>query len=313
MKHWLFGTMLLAGIIASVWMVGTSIRGNDSTAQGSTTLGVDTDPLGNSPTSLGSIQACRSVGLNDSFDIDIYVENIERLLGWEIWFVYDEMILTVSDADVQMFQSANPDSNVFNASETTPDSDGIFVAAAADLGGDSSDSGTGVLARLTLRAVGTGLSPASLPQLDIDDDGTPDVGTLLTDDDGTPIGDVTGDRLFDGPTFPAQIAVDTPCPDSLPTPILPPLATPSADSSPLATAGPGLDETPATQGSPTTSATVVTDEDTPSDDTPSSSSSNGEAGDGDGTPIWVLGPIIAALLVMAAAAFAIVVWRRRGS
>lgn len=212
-------------IATALWLV--LIGPDASTAGGPPILGVDANPAGNTATSLGPIESCQPVELNETFDIDLYVKDVDELLAWELWFVYDKEILNVTAVDVELFQDADPNSNVFDASEAVPDSDGIFVPAAVDLGQDSANSGSGVLARLTLRAVGPGISDASLPQLDLNQDGQADAGSMLTNKDLGHIGDVTGDGLFDGPIFHAQIAVDTPCPAAGPIPSLPPSPTPS--------------------------------------------------------------------------------------
>ena len=80
-----------------------------------------------------------------------------------------------------------------NAPDPAPDSDGSFFTGAVDLGTNAEDSGTGVLVRLTLQAVGPGLSPTSL------------VLPELKDKNDLPIGDTNGDGYFDGSVFNALI------------------------------------------------------------------------------------------------------------
>jgi len=170
--------------------------------QGLTTIGVDADPLhspANTAISLGSIESCISMATNDTFDIDIFITDVVDLLSWETYLEYDGAVLNVTAVNVQMFQAANSGSRVFNASESTPDTDGTFYVSAAELGGDSAvDSGSGVLARLTLRAVAAGASRADL------------TSSTLKDKNNEPIGDTNGDGYFDGPIFNAQVAVDQP-------------------------------------------------------------------------------------------------------
>jgi hypothetical protein len=195
------------------------LGGAETIAQGTVTLGVDVDPTGNTATSLGTIEPCTSVGINDSFDIDIFITNVIDLLGWEAYFVYDPSVINVIGRNAQMFQAANAGSEVFDASEALPDADGQYRLAAVDIGEPPApDSGSGVLARLTLQAVGAGASPAALALLDINGDGKPDLGPSLTDVQGDHIGDVNDDALFDGPISSARIAVDTACPEATLTP-----------------------------------------------------------------------------------------------
>ncbi len=191
----------------------------DGAAQEPLTLAIDVDPTGNSPTSVGSIEDCRSVEPGATFDVDVVIMNVENLLTWEAPFVYDRSILEVTDGDVRMFQQANPGSDVVDFSELLPDTDGQFFMGGGDVG-NALDSGTGVLVRLTLRAVGSGVGQVALAQLDFNGDAVPDEGPKFAAvffKAVTYLGDVNGDRLFDGPNFQATIAVGEACPQGAPT------------------------------------------------------------------------------------------------
>jgi hypothetical protein len=215
---------LAAAVLAGVMLA--AIAGTDgafgrteSAAQVSIAIGIDADPAGNTATSLGPIDSCVSVSNGETFQVDLFVTDVVDLLAWEAYFAYDMTIVNVLDRDVEMFQAANPGSNMFDVSESLPDIDGWYRVAAADLAEPPApDSGSGVLARLTLKAVGPGVSPASLSPIDLNGDGTIDLGPFLNDFQGEPIGDLDGDRFFDGPTVNAQIAVDTACPGVTPGP-----------------------------------------------------------------------------------------------
>ena len=74
------------------------------------------------------------------------------------------------------------------------------------------DSGSGVLARVRLEAVGEGESPLRFGERDINGDGSPDRGTLLKDVDARVIGDENGDSFFDGPRGEAIAVVGDDCP-----------------------------------------------------------------------------------------------------
>jgi hypothetical protein len=167
------------------------------------TIGLDADPLhspANTATSLGSTEACISVATNDTFNIDIFITNVIDLMAWDMYFQYDGSMVNVTAVNVRMFQAANPGSNVFNASDVPPDSNGIFYVSAAELAAGKEDSGSGVLARLTLRAVGPGLSSASL------------IWSEFKDKNNLPIGDTNGDGYFDGSASDVKVAVDRACP-----------------------------------------------------------------------------------------------------
>ncbi len=126
--------------------------------------------------------------------VDVYITSVAELLAWDLNLQYNPTILNVSAINVNMFQG----SGAFNVSEDTPDSDGSFYAGAADIG--AVDSGSGILARVTLAAVGPGLSNLTfaLPQ--------------LKNNDNNFIGDIDGDGYFDGFVSSGKIAVDQACP-----------------------------------------------------------------------------------------------------
>jgi len=206
-------TLARVGLAAAVFLVATVLCSRvvsheehlpgaaPARGQGVTTIGVDADPTrlpANTATSLGSIESCISAATNDTFDIDIFITDVVDLMSWETYLEYDSSVLNVTAVNVQMFQAANSGSHVFNASEPTPDSDGTFYVSAVELVVGAVDSGSGVLARLTLRAVGPGASRAEL------------LSSMLKDKNNEPIGDTNGDGYFDGPIFNAQVAVDQP-------------------------------------------------------------------------------------------------------
>ena len=169
--------------------------------QATTTIGVDADPTqlpANTVTSLGSIESCIPMATNDTFEIDIFITDVVDLVGWSASFSYDGSAVNVTAANVHMFQAANAGSSIINFSDAVPDSDGSYFVGAADLGAGAEDSGTGVLARLTLQAVAPGVSSADLAWLE------------LKGENDVPIGDNDADGYFDGSVFNALIAVDQP-------------------------------------------------------------------------------------------------------
>jgi hypothetical protein len=175
-------------------------------------LGIDADPAGNDATTLGPINPCISVRTGDTFTIDIFIQDVKDLLAWELYVGYDPAIVEISKRDVRLFQAANSGSAVFDVSETLPDSDGLYRLAAADTSDPPMpDSGSGVLARLTLKAVAAGISPVELARRDLDDDGRFDLGPFLRDVQGKIIGDSNGDSFADVATASAEIAVDRAC------------------------------------------------------------------------------------------------------
>ena len=219
----LFGAAVigLAAILSISLVSDTSGPARANHAQ--VEIGLDADPAGNTATSLGTINPCRSVTLGSFFDVDVYVKNVHDLLSWEAYLIYDQTVLTVTRPGDNfqgnnsrfLFQQAQPGSSLYNTSETLPDTNGpgVYRIGAADqavipgLG----DTGTGVLLRLEFQAAANGatnlsISPYTPP-------GDPEIGPWLKDSFGNFINDADTDGFFDGPITSASIAVGGPCTD----------------------------------------------------------------------------------------------------
>jgi hypothetical protein len=194
----------LAALLLAAALGGWILAGNDETTQASpaVTIGVDTDPSGNTATSLGPRETSRTVACGDTFEMDLFVQDVTDLLAWSVSLKYDSSVLRISAQDVQMFQAANAGSEVRDRSLGDLAlaggwGGGYYDVAAADVGEPAAsvaDSGSGVLARLTLAAIGTGTSSANLwdPRLWRADGATISVG----------------------PTSSAEVTVVGPCQDS---------------------------------------------------------------------------------------------------
>ena len=297
-------TALTAAILAQA--VGTAQQG--------VSIGVDADPSGNTATSLGNVDSCVSVEKGATFQVDVIIAGASNLLAWESYFSFDGSIVNVTDRDVELFLAADPNSDVFDASESLPSDGGLYRLGAVDMGQPSSPhTGSGVLARLTLEAVGVGISPAILTTLDANNDGTPDLGTRLKDPQEVPIGDANGDEFFDGTVFNAQIAVDRDCPPgtvstTIPSPTAsPPAGSETAVASPEGTETPS-GTTPASPG-PRETATVTPAIASP---TPNAPSSGGSGDSNWNSPAFVAAYVAAgAVAVLAVGGLALFGARRR--
>ncbi|GAF77431.1 unnamed protein product, partial [marine sediment metagenome] len=154
----------------------------------------------NTATSLGSTEACFPTSSGSSTDIDLFITDVSELLGWATYVIYDPALISIDVINLNMFQAADGQSSIFNASDSTPDSDGSFYASAIDLDAPPyQDSGSGVLARITVSALASGMADLTISS------------PSLIDVNGQPIGDINGDTIFDGLAFNAQIAIDEPC------------------------------------------------------------------------------------------------------
>jgi len=253
MKTESVGGVLAGLLLAAAVSLGAILTHGETAAQAPVTMGVDADPTGNTATSLGPIDSCVSVSTGDTFEVDLFIADVADLAGWEASLEYDMTVINVVSRDVMMFQAAEPESRVFDLSEALPDLDGRYRMTVLDTAAPSAtESGLGVLARLTLKAMAAGVSPANLLLLDIDGDGKMDGGPFLTSSEGEAIGDIDGNGVFDGPISNAQIAVDTACPSGTP---VPPGTTPTAvptltATPPAATATPTAPAVSPTPGVP---------------------------------------------------------------
>jgi len=204
--------MLASGLtvalaLFALWMA--SAGGPGVQAQDPTTIGVDTDPSGNTPISLGNIDWCLEIGsVGETFDVDVFVTDVTGINAFEVYFSYDPDILTVVSRNVvDQLLDAQTGSNVQDMSQG-PSAYGYHIGAWDQ--GKVPETGEGVLVRLTLQAVGTGVSPASVDKIDVNGDTVPDLGPTLSDVNGQPIDDSSGDGLFDGPILAGRVAVDAP-------------------------------------------------------------------------------------------------------
>ena len=242
-----------AAILALAALAAAILTDAIGTAQQGPGIGVDADPSGNTATSLGTIDSCVSIDKGDEFQVDVVVTNVSDLAAWEVYFSFDGDVVNVTDRDVKMFLAANPGSDVFDASDQLPSTGGLYRVGAVDIRKPPApDSGSGVLARLTLKAVGPGLSPIALTTLDANNDAKIDLGPQLTTTEAQAIGDADGDGFFDGPLLDALVAVDRDCPPGATgTPVVtvsPPALSPTGEAAPSPTpptpAGPGATASP---------------------------------------------------------------------
>ncbi len=176
-------------------------------------LAIDAGTQGNTATSVGTIENCIAVKTGDEFQVDVVVQNISNLLAWEIHLSYDPAVVEVTDQNVKLFQQANAGSSVIDVSGHVPDDSGVHTLSAFDSSDPATpDSGSGILSRVTFKALAPGTSPIRFGSKDLNGDGKLDVGTLLRDTNGSLIGDLNGDGFFDGAQQDAQVAVDGSCP-----------------------------------------------------------------------------------------------------
>jgi hypothetical protein len=201
--------ILMAGAVAGLGLLAFLLVGRSGDtvkADPGVTVGVDTNPNAtpaNEPAALGSIEACTRVDPqpNEVFHIDVYVKDVPPLRGFYVAFNYDSTILKVVGKDIFQFVTSEGGS-ILDLSDGTPDTDGDYGAGAFDTAGPYEQGEGGVLVRLSLQAVGTGVSQANLTCVS------------LWDPNGDYIPPTNQYGCFAGPVYNGLIAVHTDCPDT---------------------------------------------------------------------------------------------------
>jgi hypothetical protein len=204
---------LLAAILLS--LAGTCLLASAARAGGPDVPAVliDAGIEGNAPDAPGETQDCVSVPVGAAFQVDVIILDVTDLLAWEVNLEYDPTLLTVTEHDVKLFQSANNGSAPIDISSRLPDTSGFHTLSAFESSDPPAvDSGSGVLARVTLETLAEGESELQVGSRDINEDGKQDRGTLIKNVDNEVIGDETGDEFFDGETTGAMVAIGKDCP-----------------------------------------------------------------------------------------------------
>lgn len=198
------GIGLAVGVALTLAMIGLGIALSrwpaTSSAQVSSiaVMAVDVDTIDNTATSLGSLQSCREVPPNQSLDIDVILDSIpidRPMQGFEFDLIYDPAKLEVTAVDDTLLLAANPGSGpFFSFTDSVPDSDGSFKVANSDFGADPGETGSGVLARITLEVLENAAAGDAALDLQV-------IGVLDSD-----VADVPRDQELSG-----RLAIDSPC------------------------------------------------------------------------------------------------------
>ncbi|MEX1193648.1 MAG: thrombospondin type 3 repeat-containing protein [Dehalococcoidia bacterium] len=209
------GILGIAGAMIIATIAILALQGNGQLAHANHTVefGVDVNSSGNTATVAGTVDTCRVVSLLQTFDVDIIMKNITGpgLVAFEAYFQYDPAKLQIMSGTI-MFQSAQAGSSVTNTSEVLPDSDvpGIFRVGGVETAQFQGDIGSGVMIRLSVKALANGTSYAKVTKIDSDGDGVADFGIILRDANADLIGDTAdADPFFDGTTHTSAIIIGT--------------------------------------------------------------------------------------------------------
>ncbi len=191
-------------------------------------VAVDTDTSGNTATSLGTIQACSSLAFGATLDIDVAIDSVPSVdtvtksggvAGFAFNLTFNPSVLKVTAVnDSFLIEAAGGvlrfemiDANVYGGTnaDPLPATTGNLRVDFANLGPNPT-SGAGVLSRISLQAVGSGISVLTLSNVEVLDANTNSY--TVTNVNG---GAVSGGGPCQGP--PPQEPVDVLAIDADPT------------------------------------------------------------------------------------------------
>lgn len=164
----LLPAVLMAVGLASASPAVISQAQSNSTIQ---IIAIDANPTGNTATSLGPLNACVRTEPGSDVTVDLIVDavpgppDVNGIVGFEISVDYSPALLAVSAYDYEYLLAAVGSFEPFEAlGDPVPDTDGTLNISVADLAvnnpdpGSNTESGPGVLARITLRAEAAGIA-----------------------------------------------------------------------------------------------------------------------------------------------------------
>jgi hypothetical protein len=199
----LIRTGVVPGLLAVTAIAVSAVVGPATGQPAGVTVALDTDVSGNGPRTVGSIEGCVSIPANGEVSVDIAVPapgipSNQGIAGFEFGFFYDAQSLSVTGQNVDLLLAQAPGSSVLPFSAPLPSDTGDHELAVVDFGpsgiepAGSSEIGPGVLARMTLRAKATGITPIAVRNI-----------RLATD----------SLEIVDGiPAATGSVAVGVPCP-----------------------------------------------------------------------------------------------------
>ena len=223
-------------------------------------IAVDMNTAGNTSTScagdgcqpgtLSAIQTCAEVDVGASITVDVVVDSIPnyvapsgagpQIVGFDMDLLYSSNVAVfAADMLIGMEYKGTPGGGGSHNTNATPDSDGDFFMGEFDFSAIG-ESGKGILARLTLQGVSSGLSPLKLHYTLLD--GPPNIYDASNNTNAYTIGTVMDSLLAVHPaTCPAATATPTPSPAPTPGPATGtpgPSVTAAPSSTPVVTATP---------------------------------------------------------------------------
>ncbi len=190
-----FDRFLRSGALVGAFAVAVLLGGVARPAAVSgPTVSVDTSTPGNGANAVGTIEWCTSIAsIGASFDVDIVIQGVTSLSGFEADLFYNPSIVTVTGENGAFFLNRG---FFFDLSDPTPDTDGRYHIVLATSG---FDSGSGVVVRLTMQGNANGISGLSLGNIKMKDSANNVVQPA----------DARG--FYTGPVNSGSVAIGVPC------------------------------------------------------------------------------------------------------
>ena len=225
-----------------------------------TLVAVDTTTAGNDDSAIGTIDSCASINVGETLVFDLIIQGVDdadRIAGYQVDIDYNPAIISVTsvvDADaagstfpidltiISRIESSGG-IGFLSLTDTTTNPNSMTLSAfdgtAIPLSPGNHESGDGVLARVTVTALGAGVTDLDIGGPLGGTDSIPDVLISSGTDAGAwvPVANVQDGKIAVGQ--PCPMSSDTPTPTPTPTPTATPTATATVTPTPTATAAPG--------------------------------------------------------------------------
>ncbi len=192
---------LKGGLVALLLLAALALAGRLA-AQSGPVVSVDAIPDGaNTAASVGSIDTCRSAASASTFTTDVVIQGVTGITGMEAHLLYNAAVLRVTGVSYS-FLIGSAGGIVLELGDLVPDTDGDFKLGVVTFPLTTA-SGSGVLARVTLEAVGAGTTMLDLTNVKLSDS----LGGPIQ-----PADPLTG--IYSGPVNDASVVVGGTCSDA---------------------------------------------------------------------------------------------------
>jgi hypothetical protein len=194
----LFGMLTMAAFIA---MASGRLPVSVQAGPGGPVVSLDAVPdAGNTASTVGSIQNSRTTTCGSTFNVDVVIQGVTDIAGFQANLLYNPATLRVKAVNYNFLLSTTG-AAVLDLGNSTPDTDGDFLLFAAmySITPIIGASGNGVLARISLEAVGSGSSALDLTSV------------KMVDANANFIPPTDANGFYVGPVNDASIVVNPPC------------------------------------------------------------------------------------------------------